>query len=164
METTSRIFIRVALPDNQSGLAQRSRLPPAPSQRAGIDSSCRASMSPTTRRTQVGQPKRAIARVRCLSWPRRVHSKTRRTVLWIVPQSSAAARKLPLYADRMSDSSLAVLTMGSLGVALTDRNTVDVQSWGTSRWHRSVESGDYSWRRTPADIVTGSRTLGGSDW
>ena len=45
-------------------------------------------------------------------WPRR--STTRRTVLWVVPQSAAVARYEPSswYLGRMSNRSLAVFTMG----------------------------------------------------
>jgi hypothetical protein len=41
-------------------------------------------------------------------------STTRRTVLWVVPQSAAAARYEPRswYAVRMSNCSLALFTMG----------------------------------------------------
>lgn len=41
-------------------------------------------------------------------------STTRRTVLWVVPHSAAAARYEPnsWYAERMSNCSLALFTMG----------------------------------------------------
>jgi hypothetical protein len=73
-------------------------------------------------------------------------STTRRTVLWVVPHSAAAARYDPSssYALRMFNWSLACFTMGvprgGLAIGL---NTVTMPPWGMSRVVDQSRGGDF---------------------
>jgi hypothetical protein len=68
-------------------------------------------------------------------------SRTRRTVLWVVPQSAAVARRLPssAYVVRMSNCSLAVFTMGVLGAARWWPRHRHCATPGLTRWSGSIE-------------------------